>query len=114
IQIECKTTSGYESRALGTGSVHAVAGRPGRAAPLGPDDVGGRKGRMLALRVEDETFEKLELAAGVKGRPISELVRAAIAAYLEALADDRSFQEEIERFNERARQAFRAGTRRPK
>jgi predicted transcriptional regulator len=59
--------------------------------------------KAMTLRLEEELARQLEAVARVQDITVSEAVREAIAAHVEAKRSDRAFQERLDRFVEENR-----------
>jgi predicted CopG family antitoxin len=59
--------------------------------------------KMLTLRLQEEQAEDLEVLARVNGVSVSEEIRDAIAARVEAKRTDREFQDRLHRLMEQER-----------
>jgi predicted transcriptional regulator len=60
--------------------------------------------KAMTIRLSPEQAEALETVATVEERPVSEVVRAAIAAHIESRKKDRTFQDGLAARIQRARQ----------
>jgi predicted transcriptional regulator len=59
--------------------------------------------KAMTVRLSPEQAEALETVATVEERPVSEIIRAAIAEHIESRRKDRAFQDSLAARIERAR-----------
>jgi len=58
--------------------------------------------KAMTIRLAPEQAEQLETVAAVEGRPVSEVVRTAIAGHIHERSEDRDFQDGLRARIERA------------
>jgi predicted DNA-binding protein len=58
--------------------------------------------KAMTIRLAQEQAEQLETVAAVEGRPVSEVVRSAIAGHIDQRREDRDFQDGLRARIERA------------
>lgn len=63
--------------------------------------------KAMTIRLTAEQAEALETVATVEARPVSEVIRAAIAEHIDARRKDPSFQEGLRDRLDRARRLLR-------
>jgi post-segregation antitoxin (ccd killing protein) len=63
--------------------------------------------RVTTIRQPDDQADELEFVARVDGMPVSEAIRAAIAAHIEARRADPEFQERLRQRMEADRHILR-------
>ena len=56
----------------------------------------------MTVRLTPEQAEELELVAAVSHQPVSEIIRSAIAEYIESLKQDKAFRKGLRARIERA------------
>jgi predicted DNA-binding protein len=61
----------------------------------------------MTIRLAPEQAEQLETVAAVEGRPVSEVVRSAIAGHIEERREDRAFQDGLRARLERAQRLMK-------
>jgi predicted DNA-binding protein len=61
----------------------------------------------MTIRLAPEQAEQLETVAAVEGRPVSEVVRSAIAGHIEERRGDRDFQDGLRARLERAQRLMK-------
>ena len=61
----------------------------------------------MTIRLAPEQAEQLETVAAVEGRPVSEVVRSAIAGHIEERRGDRDFQDGLRARLERAQRMIK-------
>jgi len=61
----------------------------------------------MTIRLSPDQAEALETVAAVEDRPVSEVIRAAIAEHVESKRQDPAFQDSLRDRIERARRFFR-------
>jgi predicted DNA-binding protein len=61
----------------------------------------------MTIRLAPEQAEQLETVAAVEGRPVSEVVRSAIAGHIEERREDRDFQDGLRARLERAQRLIK-------
>jgi predicted transcriptional regulator len=59
--------------------------------------------KAMTIRLSAEQAEALETVADVESRPVSEIIRAAIAEHIDARKKDPTFQDSLRNRLERAR-----------
>ncbi len=62
--------------------------------------------KAMTIRLSAEQAEALETVANVESRPVSEVVRAAIAEHIDSRKKDPAFQDELKDRLNRARRLF--------
>ncbi|HUZ73804.1 MAG TPA: ribbon-helix-helix protein, CopG family [Stellaceae bacterium] len=66
-----------------------------------------RQPKAMTIRLSPDQAEALETVAAVEDRPVSEVIRAAIAEHVESKRQDPAFQDSLRDRIERARRFFR-------
>ena len=66
-----------------------------------------RPAKAMTIRLSAEQAEALETVATVEDQPVSEIIRAAIAAHIEKRRQDSDFQDGLKQRIERARKLLR-------
>jgi predicted transcriptional regulator len=63
--------------------------------------------KAMTVRLSAEQAEALETVANVEARPVSEVIRAAIAEHIDNRKKDRAFQDNLRDRLDRARRLLR-------
>jgi len=63
--------------------------------------------KAMTIRLSAEQAEALEAVASVDARPVSEIIRAAIAEHIDSRKKDPAFQDGLKHRLDRARRLFR-------
>lgn len=63
--------------------------------------------KALTIRLSVDQAEALETVATVENRPVSEVIRAAIAEHIESRRHDREFQDSLKHRLDRARRLLK-------
>jgi len=63
--------------------------------------------KAMTIRLAPEQAEQLETVAAVEGRPVSEVVRSAIAGHIDRRREDRDFQDGLRARIERAQKMMK-------
>jgi predicted DNA-binding protein len=63
--------------------------------------------KAMTIRLEAEQAEQLETVAAVEGRPVSEVIRTAIAGHISQRSEDRDFQDGLRARIERAQRMMK-------
>jgi predicted transcriptional regulator len=66
-----------------------------------------RPAKAMTIRLSADQAEALETVADVEARPVSEVIRAAIAQHIDSRKKDPAFQDSLKARLERARQLMR-------
>jgi predicted DNA-binding protein len=63
--------------------------------------------KAMTIRLSAEQAEALETVADVESRPVSEIIRAAIAQHIDSRKNDPAFQDSLKNRLDRARRLLR-------
>ena len=63
--------------------------------------------KAMTIRLAPEQAEQLETVAAVEGRPVSEVIRCAIAGHIDQRREDSDFQEGLRARIERAQRMMK-------
>jgi predicted DNA-binding protein len=63
--------------------------------------------KAMTIRLSAEQAEALETVADVESRPVSEVIRAAIAQHIDSRKNDPAFQDSLKNRLDRARRLLR-------
>jgi predicted transcriptional regulator len=63
--------------------------------------------KVMTIRLSADQAEALETVANVESRPVSEIIRAAIAEHIDNLKNDPAFQDSLRNRLDRARRLLK-------